>query len=342
MIRNVARAGTTLALALLLAGLVACEDDGATERDVRGDVGWDGSEDVAPDGLVPDVTGDATSDAGDTADADTGGCPAGSTPMCAAACGGDYLLGQAECIDDQWVCAQGVLMDDCPPGTCWGMPEAGEVCENGWQCHPERTNAFASCPAVACLECSGFEGPALQEGCTCACDGVNVLCEPRPECTTTSTSTLAGVAIQFKGDRCRFTLAEAATGLTLPYQVLVQTEWAGVIPRPQDAGGCDQPGSSGLILFERLSGGDQHYCVCDTGLCMGPDETPIGLAPGAYPAAFTWDGVNWDGPSDTGNPKGAPFPAGTYTLEVSARGKLASPPDTPFEVKATLTVILEE
>jgi len=32
---------------------------------------------------------------------------------------------------------------------------------------------------------------------------------------------------------------------------------------------------------------------------------------------MTDGGVNWTGPSDTGNPKGAPFPPGDYTLTVS-------------------------
>jgi len=41
------------------------------------------------------------------------------------------------------------------------------------------------------------------------------------------------------------------------------------------------------------------------------------LRKGTYARTFTWDGVNWTGPSDTGNPKGAPFPPGDYTLTVS-------------------------
>ena len=39
---------------------------------------------------------------------------------------------------------------------------------------------------------------------------------------------------------------------------------------------------------------------------------------GTYPRTFTWDGVNWRGPSDTGNPKGPPFPPGDYTLTIAA------------------------
>ena len=336
----------TVAALGLVFWLWACEGSGGEtdglEPDATGDVA---AEVAVPDGL-DDVAGDTAPDVPDVPDGlevydeDVSGCPGDSAPMCAAACGGDYLLGQAVCEGGAWVCHEGVLMDDCPPGTCWGMPEAGEVCDDGWKCHPERTGAFALCPQVACLECDGFEGPVLQEGCLCACDGGNVTCTALPECTTTSTTTLDGVTLQFTAERCRFTLAEAAAGLTIPYQVLVGAAWEGLVPAPQDAGHCDQPGPSGLILFEKLSGADQAYCLCDTGLCMPPDDTPIGLTPGAYPGAFEWDGTNWYGPSDTMNPKGAPFPAGTYTLEVSAKGERVSPPG-PFEVKASLTIILE-
>jgi hypothetical protein len=44
------------------------------------------------------------------------------------------------------------------------------------------------------------------------------------------------------------------------------------------------------------------------------------LHQGVYHASFNWDGVNWSGPSDTSNPKGAPFPAGSYRLDITATG----------------------
>ena len=70
--------------------------------------------------------------------------------------------------------------------------------------------------------------------------------------------------------------------------------------------------------------------------------TPVTLAPGTYPATFTWQGNNWSGPSDTGNPMGPPFPPGTYTLTVTARGQLqdTSGATTPFSVESTLDITL--
>ena len=84
------------------------------------------------------------------------------------------------------------------------------------------------------------------------------------------------MVIQFKGERCRFTLAEAAAGLVIPYQVLVQSAWEGVIPQPQDAGGCDQPGPAGLIPFERLSGGDHLHTGTVVGKLEGDREATLG------------------------------------------------------------------
>ena len=80
-----------------------------------------------------------------------------NAPNCFSECGSDRLTGEAECIGSQWVCKEGVLVDDCPPGTCWGMPFPGEVCgPNGWECQPD---------------CSGLEcgsGPVCGESCgTC-------------------------------------------------------------------------------------------------------------------------------------------------------------------------------
>ena len=110
-----------------------------------------------------------------------------------------------------------------------------------------------------------------------------------------------------------------------------------VIPWSQDAGNCDTPEASGLILFEDLNGNAERYCVCDQGLCGSPPLVPATIPAGQTPGAFTWTGRNWWGPSDTGNPLGDPFPAGTYTLEVSAIGTVDQ---VSFSVSNTFTVTL--
>ena len=60
-------------------------------------------------------------------------------------------------------------------------------------------------------------------------------------------------------------------------------------------------------MFEQLAGNGQSYCLCDTGLCGPASLPPVTLRAGNYAGAFSWDGKNWNGPSDTDNPKGAPF-----------------------------------
>jgi len=156
------------------------------------------------------------------------------------------------------------------------------------------------------------------------------------DCTGTVTSDLPGVRVEYVPQRCTFTLAEAAAGIDIDYAVVVDAPLASVTVRPQDAGGCGAPGPSGLVTFEQLAGGAQRYCLCDTGLCPGGDRT-VALAAGSYPASFHWTGRNWGGPSDTGMPMGAPFPAGDYTLRVSAIGSYAS---ASFTVASTFPIHL--
>jgi hypothetical protein len=157
-------------------------------------------------------------------------------------------------------------------------------------------------------------------------------------CQFTGGSDLAGVTIEFPEPvRCSYTLAEAAAGITIPYDVVIAMDVDGVVSMPQDAGMCQSPGASGLAVFERLNGNGQGYCLCDVGLCPGMTMS-VTLRAGRYHQAFKWDGRNWGGPSDTGNPEGPPFPAGAgYVLLLSAKGAVQG---TPFNVQASLSITL--
>jgi hypothetical protein len=140
-------------------------------------------------------------------------------------------------------------------------------------------------------------------------------------CETQSASLLPGVSVEFTTTDCTYTLAEAAAGIEINYKIVVANDIPGVYPVPQDGGGCGMPGPSGLIFFEMLEGDIHNYCLCDQGICPGPSGNPVTVMKGSYPGTFSWDGRNWSGPSDTNEPKGAPFPAGDYRLSVRALGQ---------------------
>jgi hypothetical protein len=160
-------------------------------------------------------------------------------------------------------------------------------------------------------------------------------------CQMQTTSSLPGVSIEFNTSDCNYMLAEAAAGITVDYEVIVEADISSVFPQPQDGGGCGQPGPSGLILFEDLSGGGERYCLCDQGNCPGPSGDPVTVVQGVHPASFTWDGRNWGGPSDFDAPKGDPFPAGDYILTVSAVGMFDDAgTQAPFQVDGTFLIHL--
>ena len=142
---------------------------------------------------------------------------------------------------------------------------------------------------------------------------------PLPEPEPMSTSSLPGVSFDLSGNPPVLTLARASRGVTFVYRTRIERDLPGVISPPLDAGGCDLPDPSGLAVLEMVTGDGHTYCLCDTGLCA-PRDYRVDLEAGVYEGRFDWDGREWLGPSDTGNPKGAPFPPGTYNIRVTAAG----------------------
>jgi hypothetical protein len=145
-----------------------------------------------------------------------------------------------------------------------------------------------------------------------------------PACDGPAASNLAGVSLSFPDDRCRFTLAEVAAGIQIDYAVVVAQSLSGVHPQQTDGSRCGQPGSSGLIVDYTIGGNGQSYCLCDRGLCAPNATFTTSLSAGSTPVSIAWDGKNWNGPSDTQNPEGAPFPPGTYLLSLAAAGAVDS------------------
>jgi hypothetical protein len=160
-------------------------------------------------------------------------------------------------------------------------------------------------------------------------------------CHGTSTSTLPGVFTALLPTRCTYTVQEAVAGIDVPYTVVVNSRVPGVLAKPIDVGGCWQPDATRFETFVDVTGGGQHYCRCDIGLCHDPIALQADLPAGCPTGTVHWEGVNWSGPSDTNNPKGAPFPPGDYVVKIRQTGWfLPDASSQTFEIDATITVTI--
>lgn len=259
---------------------------------------------------------------------------------CVMSCATDFFA-SAECVGGGWQCPQGdwFPIENCPSGSCFGLPLPGEECVDGFQCLPD-SDDLERCHAEMCATCRGFD-PALHSTPQCRCECVEdeqvVRCARPDDCATTSFSTLDGVEIRLEGDRCSWTIEELEAGVSIGWDVVVDdTAPATVMPAPQDAGRCGRPGPSGLITFHQVTGADgDRYCRCDEGLCAPDSETSM-LVEGTHTDELEWTGHNWSGPSDTGLPMGAAFQPGTATVRVSAVGTTLN--DEEFEVYAEMEI----
>ena len=150
------------------------------------------------------------------------------------------------------------------------------------------------------------------------------------------------VKIEFPKDGWTFTLAQAAKGIKIEYKIIVEEEYQGVIPLAHPPSFQEPPGPSGLHPREQISGKDQLYCLMDFGRAVPPKEVVKTLKKGTYLHAFEWDGRNWTGPSDFGNPKGKPFPAGAYDLTVTMHGKLVTDKGkVPYQITRKTKLVLK-
>lgn len=138
------------------------------------------------------------------------------------------------------------------------------------------------------------------------------------------------VEIVFPKSGYRFTLAEAAAGVKLKYNIVVKKDLPGIVYLPQDGGGAMGSGPSGLGPFEKIHGNGQSYAELDIGLGRGPRPDAQTIKKGTYATTIDWNGRNWSGPSDTSMPKCKPFPAGRYQLTVTMIGNVDTPEGRRF------------
>jgi hypothetical protein len=139
-----------------------------------------------------------------------------------------------------------------------------------------------------------------------------------------------------------FTTAEAAKGIKIPFEIVVLEDRNEVIPLPPGPSYNTPAGPSGLFPFLRIDGMKQLYAPLDFGLGAPPKEKATTIKKGIYKDTFTWDGRNWTGPSDFGNPKGKPFPPGEYKITISVAGKLKTENATrPYAITGTAKLVLK-
>ena len=326
--------------------LCGCRDDKPSSSQVDAGPTDAGTDSATVDTATPDVADDATS--ADTNE-DTAAVTCEGDGLCAPACGGD-VIGPSTCVEGRWVCDDPgwVLVDDCPPGSCFGLPQPGEVCRDGWQCADDTDAFWQGCYIDACFPdadyCGSFERDT-RFGCTCICSPETTVvscasCEPE------ATSNLPGVALILDTTPCILTLAEVAEGVTLAWTLDIDTAHSGVVPEnlnTENCGPTERP-ESGLVVFASIRGVNDTYCPwCDQGLC-DPGRTlgPWELSEGEFAGALEWTGRNWRGPSDTGNPLGEPFPNGEYTFRVEAHGTYVDDNGVgvEFSVVATRPIVL--
>lgn len=154
--------------------------------------------------------------------------------------------------------------------------------------------------------------------------------EPGQVCISSSTSNLTGVDFVFPHQSCQLGLADAQNGFDVQFTVHVEQPLDAVQVQPLDAGQCEQPGTSGLIVHAELGDETHLSCQCDVGVCQPVSRPAISLAPGDYPASVHLIAKDWQGTAATA---GAVFPPGGYDVVLQARGVVGTSPAYAYSVE---------
>jgi hypothetical protein len=133
------------------------------------------------------------------------------------------------------------------------------------------------------------------------------------------------MSLTFSKQPCSYTAAQVAAGIVFTYQEVIEEAWS-LRPIPQDLGGCQTPDDAGLIVGYKITGGGQSYCRCDVGLCAAQSFATTSVI-GTHDRTVSWDGRNWNGPSDTNTAEGSSFPPGSYAVTLTATGTYSATTD---------------
>ena len=123
------------------------------------------------------------------------------------------------------------------------------------------------------------------------------------------------VSIEIPKAEYRWSQAEVAKGVRFDYVVRMAQDLPEVVSSDPEGGG-----DVGLNPVAHVFGKGQRYHPYDHGH-PGPPQFEGGpVKKGVTERHLDWDGRNWDGPSDTQQPKGPAFPPGEYTFRVEIAG----------------------
>ncbi|WP_438040578.1 hypothetical protein [Sorangium sp. So ce128] len=139
--------------------------------------------------------------------------------------------------------------------------------------------------------------------------------------------TIPGVKISIESSRCSYHERQPAEF------ILTVTTDSSVPPidiaASTGCGRCVEPTSDPLSFVSyKISGlswgadpQPQLYCLCDVGCCAPDEAVTVQVDATTVTQTIRWSGRQWTGPSDTSNPEGAFFRAGSYDVEVTFDGQ---------------------
>lgn len=139
--------------------------------------------------------------------------------------------------------------------------------------------------------------------------------------------TIPGVKISIESSRCSYYSGEPAEFV---YTVTTDSSVPPIdVAASTGCGRCVEPTSDPLSFVSyKISGltwaadpQPQLYCLCDVGCCAPDEAATVQVDATTVTQTIRWSGRQWTGPSDTSNPEGAFFAAGSYDVEVTFDGQ---------------------
>jgi hypothetical protein len=127
---------------------------------------------------------------------------------------------------------------------------------------------------------------------------------------------LPGVSLLVEGARCR-----VLSGHSAGFAYSLEVEDPIAYQTPDSGGSCGRcKGYSSdphSLIDYAIGDGSVQYCECDVGCCAPTTASSQVVSQGEFDGLIDWPGRAWQGPSDTNEPLGDPFPPGDYHVTVA-------------------------